>query len=33
MKRKSEREVSDTEVHRTEGAKNKCWKVVAVDVR
>lgn len=26
MKRESEREVSDIEVHRTEGAKDKHWK-------
>lgn len=33
VKRESEREISDTEVHRTEGTKDKCWKGLAVDVR
>ena len=33
MKRDSEQEVSDIEVHRTEGAKVKCWKGMAVDIK
>lgn len=33
VKRESEREVSDIEVHRTEGAKDKCWKGMAAVIR
>jgi len=33
VKTESENEVSNIEVHRTEAAKDKCWKWMAVDMR